>query len=89
MTTPLTAQAKWLADLFGAASTSAEAWPAAMQAVATLQQDYFQQIAAWWMPGMATGTGLATAGAPDKRFAGEAWQRDPRFEMAKQGYLAY
>ena len=89
MTTPLTAQAKWLADLFGAASTSAEAWPAAMQAVATLQQDYFQQIAAWWMPGVATGTGLATAGAPDKRFAGEAWQRDPRFEMAKQGYLAY
>ena len=85
MTTPLTAQAKWLADLFGAASTSAEAWPAAMQAVATLQQDYFQQIAAWWMPG----TESATAGAPDKRFSGEAWRRDPRFEMAMQGYLAY
>jgi polyhydroxyalkanoate synthase len=36
--------------------------------------------------------GDATGIAPvdgDKRFAGDAWQNDPRFDLLKRAYLAY
>src|SRR5438876_10076259 len=36
-----------------------------------------------WMPGSAA------ADTADKRFAGEAWNKDPRFDMIKRAYLAY
>ena len=64
---------------------------AASMGLAEMQQSYLQQMASLWL-GMATAaTQAAGAAAPegDKRFAGEAWRSDPRFEALTRGYLAY
>jgi len=45
--------------------------------------------AQWFAQLLRTETALADRQAPqDKRFAGEAWRADPRFEMATRSYLA-
>ena len=85
MTTPIPDPAQWLARLFRPETV----FPAQLQEMAThvaaLQQDYFRQITALW-PAAA----LTDKPAPqDKRFTGEAWRADPRFEVATRSYLAY
>ncbi len=85
MTTPIPDPAQWLARLFRPETV----FPPQLQEMATqvvaLQQDYVRQITALW-PAAA----LTDKPAPqDKRFAGEAWRCDPRFEMATRSYLAY
>jgi polyhydroxyalkanoate synthase len=65
----------------------AAALAALAQQVGALQQQFFAQMTAFW-----TGPPAAAASAPkvtDKRFAGEAWRNDPRFDMLARGYLAY
>ena len=52
-----------------------------------LQQQFLSQMTAFW-----TGAPTAPASAQketDKRFAGEAWRNDPRFDLVRKGYLAY
>jgi polyhydroxyalkanoate synthase subunit PhaC len=96
--------ARWLADLmqaqqailspagglFGTSETldaAAKSWTKAVADLTAWQLSTFQQLAAPWTavrPGAE-----ATAGpAKDKRFAGEAWSKDPRFEALAQTYLA-
>jgi len=72
-------------------------WLAASKGFVEMQQSYLQQMSSLWL-GMAaaatqgsTPAGGAAAAPPagDKRFAGEAWHRDPRFEALTRAYLAY
>jgi polyhydroxyalkanoate synthase subunit PhaC len=51
-----------------------------------MQQNYMRQMSSLWLGAVATAG--QTAGG-DKRFAGEAWRDDPRFELLKTSYLAY
>jgi polyhydroxyalkanoate synthase len=60
-----------------------------------LQQDYMRQMSGLWL-GMTAAAAQAAAGAApgaapegDKRFAGEPWRDDPRFDLLKRSYLAY
>src|SRR6201992_2597756 len=65
--------ARWLADL--------------MQA----QQQTTQPLAASWMSAWTsiwTGAGAAAGPGQDKRFAGEAWSKDPRFAALARTYVA-
>ncbi len=65
--------ARWLTDL--------------MQA----QQQTTQQLASSWMSAWTsiwTGADAAAEPGQDKRFAGEAWSKDPRFAALAQTYLA-
>jgi polyhydroxyalkanoate synthase len=65
---------------------------AAARRLAELQQDYLKQMSAGWSPpaGAAAGTPAAAAGRPeDKRFAGEAWSADPRFDAIKSAYQTF
>jgi polyhydroxyalkanoate synthase subunit PhaC len=64
---------------------------AASMGFAEMQQNYLRQMSNLWL-GMATAVTQATGAAPpegDKRFAGEAWRRDPAFEALARAYLAY
>ena len=69
------------------------AFTAATKNLTEIQQDYFNQVANFWLsvpaslgiPGMAP----APTGSDDRRFAGDAWKKDPRFDAFKNGYLAY
>jgi len=71
----------------------AAAFLAASKNFAELQQGYLQQMAGFWsgMTGMAPagGAGAQAGAVDDKRFAGEAWRTDPRFDLIKRTYLAY
>jgi len=60
-----------------------------------LQQDYMRQMSGLWL-GMTAAASQAVAGAAagaavegDKRFAGEPWRDDPRFDLLKRSYLGY
>jgi polyhydroxyalkanoate synthase len=57
-------------------------WIDAGSALAAWQQGMAQMNSFWT-------TALAPAPAADRRFAGEAWQRDPRFAQLTQGYLQF
>jgi polyhydroxyalkanoate synthase len=81
MTTPVPDPAQWLGSLFHSDALLAPPWQALSSPFAVLQREYFKQIGALWQ---------AAAQLPqDKRFAGEAWRTDPRFEMATRSYQAY
>ena len=69
---------------------SATDFMAGAQRFAEMQHGYLEQGASHW----AGLFGLApkpekSAKAPDRRFAGEAWQNVPGFDALKQTYLAY
>ena len=65
---------------------------AATKQFADLQQQYVQTMqnmaGAWGVPA-AVAQGGAAAAVDDKRFAGEAWSTDPRFDAVRRMYLAY
>jgi polyhydroxyalkanoate synthase len=68
------------------------AFAAASQQMLGLQQDYWKQVTGFWsgMAGVAVPWAWPAGDADaDKRFAGEAWRNDPRFDMVKRTYLAY
>jgi hypothetical protein len=95
---------RWLADLmqaehavlwpagdaFGtskALAAAATSWTKAVAAFTAWQLNTLQQMAAPWtaaMPGVA----FAATPAKDKRFAGEEWSKDPRFDALARTYLA-
>jgi polyhydroxyalkanoate synthase len=61
---------------------------AATKQFTDMQQQYLstmQNMAGAW----ATPAGAAPAAVDDKRFAGEAWSKDPRFDAVRKMYLAY
>ena len=67
---------------------------AASKQLADMQQELVKQMFGFWsaMAGAAApwmGPAAAAAGNDDKRFAGEAWRNDPRFDLIKRTYLAY
>ncbi len=68
-------------------------WMEATKRITEMQQDYLKQVTGFWtsaMGGANPWQPVAPAGdASDKRFAGEAWNGDPRFDMIKRAYLAY
>lgn len=57
------------------------------QLVAELQRQYVTQVTSYW--GEALSNWSVTPQPGDKRFAGEAWRSDPRFDTVKKSYLAY
>ena len=62
-------------------------WTKAVAELGALQLDMFQQLMSPWMAVVPGGT---KPGEPikDRRFAGEAWSKDPRFEAVARTYLA-
>jgi len=94
----------WLADLMKAEHTvlwpagdtfdtsealaaAARPWTKAVADFTAWQLSTLQQMAAPWM-GALPGVGVAAEPAKDKRFAGEAWSKDPRFDALARTYLA-
>ena len=62
-------------------------WTKAVAELGALQVDMFQQMMSPWL---AAFPGAAGTREPikDRRFAGEAWSSDPRFEVVARTYLA-
>jgi polyhydroxyalkanoate synthase subunit PhaC len=82
----------------GAADTSPAADPdpfavfaSATKTLVDMQQEYIRQMTGMWlaMPGLAAVTPDPAATSDDKRFAGEAWRADPRFDALSKVYLSY
>ncbi len=74
----------------------------ATKAITEMQQDYVKQVTGFWTAAMGGANSWQAMGGAnpwlsastaqdggDKRFAGEAWNNDPRFDLIKQTYLAY
>ena len=77
---------KSLLGWFAAASPGSDVfapWQQLGQQWLALQRQGLEQMASWWrLPG------ASPEAVPDRRFAGEAWQKDPRYAALAQGYLA-
>jgi polyhydroxyalkanoate synthase subunit PhaC len=95
---------RWLADLMkvqhtvlwptGDTSSTAEtlaaaatSWTKAVADLTAWQLNTLQQMAAPWTAALA-GAGVPAEPVKDKRFAGEAWSKDPRFDALARTYLA-
>jgi polyhydroxyalkanoate synthase subunit PhaC len=66
----------------------------ASEQFSAMQQDLIKQMTGYWsgMMGIAApGQEPGTSGTKDndRRFAGEAWSNDPRYDLMKRTYLAY
>ena len=87
---------KPLADLYDPAKAQAAmmepfgALNAATETIAGMQQEYIRHMTNLWlsMAGMAPADAGGGA-ADDRRFAGEAWRSDPRYNALTGGYLTY
>ena len=94
---------RWLADLmkaqhtvlwptgdtFDTSETLAAAttpWTKAVADFTAWQLNTLQQMAAPWTAALS-GVGVAAEPVKDKRFAGEAWSKDPRFDALARTYL--
>jgi polyhydroxyalkanoate synthase len=103
MTQSLPDPTKWFTDLLKAepmpwwpagdiAETTTKAvaaatapWTKAAAELGALQMSMFQQLMAPWL---AVLPGADVEPIKDRRFAGEAWTKDPRFEAVARTYLA-
>jgi polyhydroxyalkanoate synthase len=75
-----------VAETSKAVAAAAVPWTKAAAELGALQMAMFQQLTAPWMallPGAAGSEPIK-----DRRFAGEAWTKDPRFEAVARTYLA-
>jgi Arc/MetJ-type ribon-helix-helix transcriptional regulator len=96
--------ARWLADLMKAQHTvlwptgdifntsetlaaAATSWTKAVADLTAWQLNTMQQMAAPWTAALP-GASAAAEPVKDKRFAGEAWSKDPRFDALARTYLA-
>jgi len=93
---------KAIADTTAAAAAAAAPWTKAVTAFTEWQIDSLKQVAAPWtaawsafgLPTAPTGSaGAPSAAGPsktlgDRRFADEAWTKDPRYEALAKTYLA-
>ena len=77
----------------GAPADVAAMWADASKRFAEMGQEYMKQVSGFWTAAMGGANPwqsmMAAAEASDKRFAGEAWTSDPRFDAIKRSYLAY
>ena len=80
---------EWWKSLLGglpAASPGSDVfapWQQLGQQWLALQRQGLEQMASWWrLPG------VSPEAPADRRFAGEAWQKDPRYAALAQGYVA-
>ena len=75
-----------IADPGKAFAAAAAPWTKAVADFTAMQLSAMQQLAAPWA---SVFPGLGTAAEPikDKRFAGEAWTKDPRYEAVVRTYL--
>jgi polyhydroxyalkanoate synthase len=89
---------KFAASIPGASGQTftdpAAAFMATSKSFAEMQQDYLKQVTGFWAGMLGAATPAEEAAPPmakgdDKRFAGEAWRQDPRFDLVKRTYLAY
>ncbi len=93
---------QWLAELYRAGQEMMRPFTAGGEATAPdpyaslaamskglvdLQQSYLAQMANLWLG--AAAPGAVPRQDDDKRFAGEAWREDPRFDLIKRSYFAY
>jgi polyhydroxyalkanoate synthase subunit PhaC len=66
---------------------------AATQQFADMQQQLVQQMTAFWTGALGARSpaedASRSASSADKRFAGEAWSRDPRYDLMRRTYLSY
>ncbi len=74
-----------IADTSRALAAAAAPWTKAVAELTTWQLNSLQQMAALWA---LPGPGVAAEPIKDKRFAGEAWSKDPRFDALARTYLA-
>jgi polyhydroxyalkanoate synthase len=77
----------------GTGSDLATQWMAASKQFAELQQQYMQQMTSVWSAALGLPSQAASDNtqpkASDKRFADEAWSKDPRFDLVRRMYHAY
>ena len=74
-------------DTSGTLTAAATSWTKAVADLTAWQLNTMQQMAAPWTAGLP-GVGVAAEPVKDKRFAGEAWSKDPRFDALARTYLA-
>ena len=70
------------------------AFVAASQHYAEMHQNFLKQMTGFWSAMLGAATPAEEAAAPmakdeDRRFAGESWRDDPRFDAVKRTYLVY
>ena len=78
---PKSEAAQWLDTVL---QSQAAAWSAAIPSLRVWQQG-LEQMSAYWSATLAP----AAQSATDRRFAGDAWHRDPGFAQLSQGYLQF
>jgi polyhydroxyalkanoate synthase len=76
-----------IADTAQALAAAAAPWTKAVAELSKWQLDILQQMAAPWAAALP-GAGFAADPVRDKRFAGEAWSKDPRFGGLASAYVA-
>ena len=98
MSRPAPDPTRWFTDLInsqkalltatagGAEIPAAKQWTDALTSLAKGQMDSWNQLTAQWAA--MFGMGLPSEPIKDRRFSGEAWTKDPRFEAVARAYLA-
>jgi polyhydroxyalkanoate synthase subunit PhaC len=76
-----------VAETSKAVAAAAVPWTKAAAELGALQMTMFQQLTAPWLA-MLPGAVAGSDPIKDRRFAGEAWTKDPRFEAVARTYLA-
>ena len=76
-----------IADSSQAFAAAAAPWTKAVAEYARWQQNSLQHMAAPWTAALP-GADAATEPVKDKRFAGQAWNEDPRYDTVARTYLA-
>jgi len=98
MSPPAPDPTRWFTDLInsqkalltatadGAAIPAAKQWTDALTSFTKWQMDSWNQLTGQW----AAMFGIEPSSEPikDRRFSGEAWTKDPRFEAVARAYLA-
>ncbi len=77
-----------MADSTKALSAAAEPWTATVAEFTKWQQQGMRQMTAAWTAAYSRAGGSA-APIEDKRFADEAWSKDPRYAALARAYLAH
>jgi polyhydroxyalkanoate synthase subunit PhaC len=77
-----------VADSSKALADAATSWTKAVADFTAWQISTLQQMAAPWITALPGAGRVAAEPVKDKRFAGEAWSADPRFDALARSYLA-
>src|SRR4051812_16670876 len=75
-----------IADTGKAVAAVAAPWTKAVADFTAMQLSAMQQMGAPWTSALQ-GVGAPAEPVKDKRFSGEAWTKDPRYEAVVQTYL--